>query len=354
MTTNATTIAVANIEVLKDRFRLVSAERVKELAESIRDQGQLQPILVRQVSGSKYKLLDGEHRLEAIKLLGQTTIVAQVRARASAGSDQSKRGRKAHRKSARTNPDSWKQERAAERARENIDDQLIEIDANLTRSELTEGEYKLAVKRRKQLCEDRAKLSGQTERQAKRTATAEQAASLRKRLRTVQQVVKEATQMEDIAKWCGIDVRALAKSHICGRESLKAACEIIEKYGRGALPSGVAAHDLLKRHIHSATKGNSGISLVELKRWVDAELRETSRSEDENARRRHLAQLASKAAKALETFGEACRDYAKLGDAEKRTGLVRHRDRCLRLAQEFRQIASGQRAGPEVHMPRVQ
>ncbi len=53
-------------------------EHLKELAESIRQNGVLQPIVVRHV-GNRYELVLGERRLRASKLAGRATIPAIVR-----------------------------------------------------------------------------------------------------------------------------------------------------------------------------------------------------------------------------------------------------------------------------------
>jgi ParB family chromosome partitioning protein len=50
---------------------------VKELAESIRSEGLLQPIVVRKVKDG-YELIAGERRFRAFKLLGQKTITARL------------------------------------------------------------------------------------------------------------------------------------------------------------------------------------------------------------------------------------------------------------------------------------
>ena len=55
-----------------------SAEELKELADSIRTAGLLQPIAVRIANGS-YELVAGERRLRAVKSLGWPTIPAIVR-----------------------------------------------------------------------------------------------------------------------------------------------------------------------------------------------------------------------------------------------------------------------------------
>jgi ParB family chromosome partitioning protein len=54
-------------------------EALQELAESIKVQGIIQPITVRQLSASQYQLISGERRLQASKLAGLTHIPAYIR-----------------------------------------------------------------------------------------------------------------------------------------------------------------------------------------------------------------------------------------------------------------------------------
>ncbi|ERJ61201.1 ParB/RepB/Spo0J family partition protein [Sphingobacterium paucimobilis] len=54
-------------------------EALQELSESIKLQGLIQPITVRQVSKNQYQLISGERRLRASKLAGVTDIPAYVR-----------------------------------------------------------------------------------------------------------------------------------------------------------------------------------------------------------------------------------------------------------------------------------
>ncbi len=54
-------------------------EALKELSESIKEIGVIQPITLRQVSKDKYQLIAGERRLKASKLAGKKTIPAFVR-----------------------------------------------------------------------------------------------------------------------------------------------------------------------------------------------------------------------------------------------------------------------------------
>lgn len=54
-------------------------DALRELSESIKLQGLIQPITVRQVSKTQYQLISGERRLRASKLAGITDIPAYVR-----------------------------------------------------------------------------------------------------------------------------------------------------------------------------------------------------------------------------------------------------------------------------------
>ena len=51
-------------------------ENLKSLVESIREQGVIQPILVRKSEKNKYELIAGERRLRAVKILGMKKIPA--------------------------------------------------------------------------------------------------------------------------------------------------------------------------------------------------------------------------------------------------------------------------------------
>ena len=52
---------------------------LEELAESIRIQGIIQPITVRQLDQKSYQLISGERRYQAAKMAGLTTIPAYIR-----------------------------------------------------------------------------------------------------------------------------------------------------------------------------------------------------------------------------------------------------------------------------------
>lgn len=63
---------------LQPRFHF-SEEKIEELAQSIKEKGVIQPILVRTVEEDRYELVAGERRLRAVKRLGLPDIPAIVR-----------------------------------------------------------------------------------------------------------------------------------------------------------------------------------------------------------------------------------------------------------------------------------
>ncbi|MFN6947076.1 MAG: ParB/RepB/Spo0J family partition protein [Cytophagaceae bacterium] len=77
---NISEIPVENIEVNPYQPRTHFEETaLKELSESIKIQGIIQPITVRQLNRNKYQLISGERRLQASKLAGLTAIPAYIR-----------------------------------------------------------------------------------------------------------------------------------------------------------------------------------------------------------------------------------------------------------------------------------
>ena len=54
-------------------------EALQELAESIKIQGIIQPVTLRQLGTNSYQLISGERRLQASKLAGLDTIPAYIR-----------------------------------------------------------------------------------------------------------------------------------------------------------------------------------------------------------------------------------------------------------------------------------
>ncbi len=66
--------AVADVYVPVKRRATLKQKRVDEIAASMLDNCQQTPILVRQ-DGARFVLVEGLHRLEAAKALGEKTIV---------------------------------------------------------------------------------------------------------------------------------------------------------------------------------------------------------------------------------------------------------------------------------------
>ena len=54
-------------------------EELEDLAQSIREQGIIQPITVRKLGYDRYQIISGERRFRASKQAGMTTIPAYVR-----------------------------------------------------------------------------------------------------------------------------------------------------------------------------------------------------------------------------------------------------------------------------------
>ena len=71
------TFAIANIYVPVKRRATLDPKKVNEIAESMLEVGQQTPILVRQ-DGERYVLIEGLHRLEACKQLGEETILGYL------------------------------------------------------------------------------------------------------------------------------------------------------------------------------------------------------------------------------------------------------------------------------------
>lgn len=74
-------IKIAEIEINPFQPRTdFDQEALKELSESIKLQGLIQPITVRRINAHSYQLISGERRLRASKLAGLTNIPAYIRA----------------------------------------------------------------------------------------------------------------------------------------------------------------------------------------------------------------------------------------------------------------------------------
>ena len=71
------TLRVEDIYVPQKRRRTLDQKTVDAIAESMIEEGQRTPILVR-TDGERYVLVEGLHRLEACKALGETTIAGHL------------------------------------------------------------------------------------------------------------------------------------------------------------------------------------------------------------------------------------------------------------------------------------
>ena len=74
---NAVPIELDRIYVPVKRRRTLDANKIGDLAEDIIDNGLKMPIHVRR-DGARYVLVEGLHRLEAMRALGEETIEALV------------------------------------------------------------------------------------------------------------------------------------------------------------------------------------------------------------------------------------------------------------------------------------
>ncbi|MFQ5971116.1 MAG: ParB N-terminal domain-containing protein [Alphaproteobacteria bacterium] len=70
-------ISIDAVYVPVKRRKTLNPESVESLALSIIEEGQQSPILVRR-DDDRYVLVEGLHRLEALRALGEETIVANV------------------------------------------------------------------------------------------------------------------------------------------------------------------------------------------------------------------------------------------------------------------------------------
>jgi ParB-like chromosome segregation protein Spo0J len=67
------TFPIERVRVPVKRAKTLDADKVAALAESILEDGQLTPIRVR-ADGENFVLVEGLHRLEALKALGEATV----------------------------------------------------------------------------------------------------------------------------------------------------------------------------------------------------------------------------------------------------------------------------------------
>lgn len=72
-----TAFPIDRIRVPVKRAKTLDAMKVKTLAESMLEEGQLTPIRVR-ADGENFVLIEGLHRLEALRALGEETVVGYL------------------------------------------------------------------------------------------------------------------------------------------------------------------------------------------------------------------------------------------------------------------------------------
>jgi len=76
------TISIEEIYVPTARRKTLDTQMAEGLAEDILENGQKEPILVRKAEdrkdGARYVLVEGLHRLEACRELGEETITALI------------------------------------------------------------------------------------------------------------------------------------------------------------------------------------------------------------------------------------------------------------------------------------
>ncbi len=70
-------LAIQDVYVPVKRRQTLDAKKVEALAESMMEKGVEAPILVRP-DGNRFVLVEGLHRLEACKALGETTVPAYL------------------------------------------------------------------------------------------------------------------------------------------------------------------------------------------------------------------------------------------------------------------------------------
>ncbi|MBF9051972.1 ParB N-terminal domain-containing protein [Roseobacter sp. HKCCD9010] len=70
-------VPIAEVYVPVKRAKTLEADKVEALANDILENGQTTPIRVRQGKG-RYVLIEGYHRLEALKALGEADVTANI------------------------------------------------------------------------------------------------------------------------------------------------------------------------------------------------------------------------------------------------------------------------------------
>ena len=71
------TFPIAKIHVPVKRVKTLDPDKVQQIAESILEDGQTTPIRLR-ADGDRFVLIEGLHRLEALKALGEDTVLGYL------------------------------------------------------------------------------------------------------------------------------------------------------------------------------------------------------------------------------------------------------------------------------------
>jgi len=70
-------VAIDDVRVPVKRVKTLDAAKVREIAEDMLENGQTTPIRLR-ADGEKFVLIEGLHRLEALRALGEETVEAYL------------------------------------------------------------------------------------------------------------------------------------------------------------------------------------------------------------------------------------------------------------------------------------
>ena len=70
-------ISIENVRVPVKRSKTLDADKLQLIAEDMIEKGQTTPIQVRR-EGESYILIEGLHRLEALRALGETMVEAVI------------------------------------------------------------------------------------------------------------------------------------------------------------------------------------------------------------------------------------------------------------------------------------
>jgi ParB-like chromosome segregation protein Spo0J len=70
-------VSIANVRVTAKRARTLDTDKLQLIAEDMIENGQTTPIQVR-TDGDGYILIEGLHRLEALRALGETNVNAYI------------------------------------------------------------------------------------------------------------------------------------------------------------------------------------------------------------------------------------------------------------------------------------